>query len=322
MTGLRIPYVSEGFPPATVQDDYLGLAVSWDDLLWAAVTVGRPSWHYVFQHGAPSHYEALFRWSLLRMALEQAGPMAHRLRRTDAAKTLDPTEKGAVNYFLGMVICKVFADKLLNVPWVLHLDVWRSQLAAVLKGRSRPDLVARERATRRWHAFECKGRVSPPDAAVRSKAKAQALRVVRVDGLPCGLHIGAITYFRNDVLNFYWCDPEAARGPGIEVSTTPEVWRHYYQPISGLVADGEARREMERSPGYFWRDARADVEVSVHPAVARPLFGGDWSRAQAVADEARPELAERGYRADGLALKAGSTWYERFEKGEGSAFRS
>lgn len=73
-------------------------------------------------------YEALFRWSLVRMALEQTGLRASRLRRTTAAKTLDPTEKGAVNYFLGMTFCKLFAAKLLHTPWLLHLDVFRPGL--------------------------------------------------------------------------------------------------------------------------------------------------------------------------------------------------
>jgi hypothetical protein len=47
------------------------------------------------------------------MSLEQSGPRASLLRRT-AARTLDPSEKGAVNYFLGMTFCKLFAAKLLN----------------------------------------------------------------------------------------------------------------------------------------------------------------------------------------------------------------
>ena len=34
-----------------------------------AVTVGRPNRNYVFQHGTASIYEALFRWSLVRMVL-------------------------------------------------------------------------------------------------------------------------------------------------------------------------------------------------------------------------------------------------------------
>ena len=96
--------------------------MSWDLILWSAVTIGRPNLHYVFQHGRASRYEALFRLSLVRMALEQVGPQGRRLRRTEALKTLDPTEKGAVNYFLGMVFCKLFAHRLLDTPWLLHLE--------------------------------------------------------------------------------------------------------------------------------------------------------------------------------------------------------
>jgi len=142
MPQIRIDYESEGFAPGGPVANGPGVLVtSWDELLWAAVTVGRPNRQYVFKNGLPSMYEALFRWSLVRMALEQSGPGAFRLRRTTAAKTLDPSEKGAVNYFLGLAICKLFADKLLRAPWLLHLDVFRPDLNVVLAGRSRPDLV-------------------------------------------------------------------------------------------------------------------------------------------------------------------------------------
>lgn len=50
-----------------------------------------------------------------------------------------------MNYFLGMTFCKLFAAKLLNTPWLLHLDVFRPTLNPVLSGRSRPDLVGLER---------------------------------------------------------------------------------------------------------------------------------------------------------------------------------
>ena len=112
---LRIDYESEGFPSGGRVANRLGtLPISWSEILWAAVTVGRPNRQYVFRHGLASQYEALFRWSLVRMTLEQSGLAAYRLRRTDAARTLDPSEKGAVNYFLGLAICKLFAEKLLD----------------------------------------------------------------------------------------------------------------------------------------------------------------------------------------------------------------
>lgn len=91
------------------------------------------------QAGEGSLYEALFRLSSIRMALEQTGPSATRLRRTQAARTLDPAEKGAVSYFMGIAVAKLFAAKLIDARWLLHLDVFRPLFNIVLRGRSRPD---------------------------------------------------------------------------------------------------------------------------------------------------------------------------------------
>src|ERR1700730_9978597 len=99
---LFLYYESEDFP-TPVPNGRRRLSVTWDDVLWAAVTVGRPDLFHVFRHGEASVYEAIFRWSMIRMALQQRGPRAQKLVRTDAFKQMDPTEKGAVNYFLGLV---------------------------------------------------------------------------------------------------------------------------------------------------------------------------------------------------------------------------
>jgi hypothetical protein len=59
---LRIDYESEGFPTSVPELNGQGtLNTSWDELLWAAITVGRPNRQYVFRHGRSSTYEALFR---------------------------------------------------------------------------------------------------------------------------------------------------------------------------------------------------------------------------------------------------------------------
>jgi len=39
------------------------LTTSWEDVLWAAITVGRPNRQFVFQYGAASIFEAIFRLS-------------------------------------------------------------------------------------------------------------------------------------------------------------------------------------------------------------------------------------------------------------------
>ena len=85
-------------PSAPVADGARVLTTNWDERLWSALTVGHPSRHYVFKVGRASMYEAIFRTSLVRMAVELSGPGAWRLRRTTAEKTLDPSEKGVINY--------------------------------------------------------------------------------------------------------------------------------------------------------------------------------------------------------------------------------
>jgi hypothetical protein len=308
---LRIPYETEAFPSGTVANGSTDLSVAWDDILWAAVTVGRPSRQYVFRHGSASMHEAVFRWSLVRMSLEQSGPRASRLRRTTAARTLDPSEKGAVNYFLGMTFCKLFAAKLLNTPWLLHLDVFRPALNPVLTGRSRPDLVGREQSSARWHAFECKGRISPPDATAKTKAKAQAQRLVSVSGTPCTLHVGAVTYLRGDALNFFWRDPPPENGRGIDVLLSRDSWMHYYAPVLGVVT--------RTDPGILQRDEPtlvavegADVKVGIHPIIARHLANRQWERAQQAANEAELDMSGEGYQPDGIKVVAGESWNKPF----------
>jgi hypothetical protein len=200
---LRIDYQSQAFPaPYTFGSGRL--VTSWDDLLWAAITIGRPSTYHVFRHGSASFHEAIFRLSLIRMAVEQDW---YHFRRTNAFAGLDPTEKGMVSYFLGMAICKLFASRLLRTPWLLHLDVFRLTLNLRTLGRSRPDLVGQDNAGK-WHAFESKGRSSEPSVADKVKAKSQANRLVSVNGEKCLLNVASFAFFKSEFLQFYWQDPE------------------------------------------------------------------------------------------------------------------
>ena len=309
--------------------------MTWDDILWAAVTVGRPDRYHVFQHGDVSGYEALFRWSLIRMALEQRGPSTCRLTRTDAANTLDPTEKGMVSYFLGMTFCKLFADKLLHTPWVFHLDLLRSELKPLLSGWSRPDLIGLKAGSNRWHGFECKGRSSPPSADEKNRAKTQVERLGTVDfrGFSRSLLVAAITYFQNDVLQFYWCDAPPQDSDEIVLNLPDDAWRHYYSPVvevitasdSGTLGDLMSERVEARIPSE--RDgagnlqvpiAQCDLEIGVHRAIRDYLVVQDWHGARHAASEAAREIGEEGFQADGLRVLAYDSWNERVPE----AFRS
>lgn len=316
---LRISYESEGFGPrAPVANGSAELVTSWDEVLWAAVTVGRPNRQYVFQHGDASAYEALFRWSLTRMALEQRSPSAYRLRRTEAARTLDPTEKGAVSYFLGMTIAKLFSARLLNAPWVMHLDVFRPMVNPVLTGRSRPDLVGMTSAGE-WIAVESKGRISAPIADAKDKAKLQAKRLISVNGTPPTLKIGAITYFRNDVLQFFWRDPPPERREppnAIRVEFNDSEWRYYYQPIFEIIHSRTAEFKRMLAQPVRTRLEALDIEVGVVSDVLRLLAEGQWSGARRWCVEHLASSRPEGYQADGISVVAGESWLKPFAEFE------
>jgi hypothetical protein len=230
------------------------------------------------------------------------------LHRTDAYAALDPTEKGMVSYFLGMVLCKLFATRLLQTPWLLHLDVFRAQLNPAILGRSRPDLVG-EDFSGRWHAFESKGRSSAPSFADKTKAKTQAQRLVAVGGTNCSLHVGSFAFFHNDILEFYWSDPEPDSKKSVAIPEPREEWRYYFEPALKLASEFEvasfvAEREM------------ANVEVKIHRKIDVLLQSGNWLRARKAANDLRGVFETEGYQPDGIKVLAGDSWAKRFEPRE------
>lgn len=308
---LRLPFVSEAFPAGTIANGTGELAVSWDEIVWAALTIGRPSVHHTMQHGVASLHEAIFRLSLVRMALEQYGPGATRLRRTSAFKSLDPTEKGAISYFLGMTFCKVFSSRLLQTPWLLHLDVFKSAIPTSVLGRSRPDLFGQQSSTGDWLAFETKGRASKPSAADRKKAKEQAARLVSVGGSACALHVGTFTFFANDALSFHWIDPPAEADRPIKLPDIGDDWRYYYDPVRALwnARGDDSENPQDRSVTVAL--AEFDLKLHIHKIIAPLLLLEKWEATQRVAFEAGELLRADGFRPDGLKIECGPTWRER-----------
>lgn len=314
MSGLFLDYVTENFPTTVLPNAQCRLNVTWDDILWAAITVGRPNVFYVFGYGNASTYEAIFRWSMVRMALQQRSARGKKIVRTDLFKQMDPTEKGAVNYFLGLLMCKLFASKLLNAPWTLHLDVFRPVLnPKLIGGRSRPDMVAQSASTAQWYAFECKGRASVPGDAEKQKTKAQARRLVSVNGVSCALQVGAITFFRNDAIEFYWRDPEPGTREPIEIPDPDIGWHTYYAPAVQLVRSRGVIAMPEHRASALMPIEELDLEIGFHPEIAPALFAFDWRRARLIARERRDEFVSNGFQPDGLLVKAGQSWSERLQ---------
>lgn len=286
--------------------------VDWDDLLWAAITVGRPNRFYVFRHGHSSAYEAIFRSSLVRMAVEESAS-GRRYYRTPACRSLDPSEKGAVNYFLGLTLCKLFADRQLGTPWLLHLDVFRNSLNPQLSSteRSRPDLVGQLQGGD-WIAFESKGRVSTPDSQTKQKAKEQARRVVRVLGRPVTGHYAGISYFKKDTLSFFVQDPEPVPEDSPKAialkGEANDLFRSYYRPFASLMRNERVSLDKSSDGVIRVNSDQIDAQLGMNAALFELAANERWAEMQSLCQENEKAWRQSELHPDGLWLRAGGSW--------------
>ncbi len=219
---------------------------SWDDILWAAITVGRANWLHVFQHGDSSLWEMVCRAAMVRMTLRTDWNERHYYC-SSAFRALDPSEKGAVSYFVGMIMCKLFAERFLQVPSLMHVDVYRAQINPnLLSGRSRPDLVGQS-LSGDWVAFESKGRSSGPSQNDINRAKIQARRLSSINGQPVRTNVALFSYYSKDRLQVYCEDPPPSyEGKGIKLEISSEnLMKDYYRPLMQLTSLSSLKKQLD-----------------------------------------------------------------------------
>lgn len=114
--------------------------------------------------------------ALVRSAVREgdAAVPAPALVATRLYTNIEPSEKAAITFRLGMAFAAVLASRILGVNKTLHLPG---------TGR-RGDLYGRDNVGG-WHVIEAKARTGPVSAAVHAHAKAQAMALVpTVHGVP------------------------------------------------------------------------------------------------------------------------------------------
>jgi hypothetical protein len=209
------------------------LSCTWSDMFWAAITVGRASWDKVIDHGLYSAYEIIYRGALLYANLEESSNSD--FLRSSAFNGLDPSEKGAVSYFLGLSCAKLFAEKCLGVPWLMHVDVYKDQIKPALPKGERPDLFGCD-PSGAWIIVEAKGRTGSASSDDKEKASAQAKRLNKIGKEPVSLQMGVLAHFPKKCLEVYIKDPPVSRrGRSLSIDTGT-FYADYYQTITDLIS--------------------------------------------------------------------------------------
>ena len=206
------------------------LSFTWPDLLWVAISVGRGELAHLFRYGPFSNFEIIYRAAVIFANLCDTSNGA--IRRSAAYDGLDPSEKGAISYFVGLTITKLFVGMQLDVPWLMHVDVYRQQLQLV-HGSSRPDLVGRNVAGD-WIVVESKGRSRGHDKKALLRAKTQAQQVVSIGGAQPALRLALVAHFQDDLLQCSVDDPDdnGPREKRIELPLSEkDLLEGYYRPF-------------------------------------------------------------------------------------------
>ena len=168
------------------------LTLKWQDLVWSAITVGKRGYFELSSHKMSSIYEIAHRTFGVYAYLSDIGGY---ICRSDLYDSLDSTEKGGVSYSTGMMMAKLFSSKLLNTPWLIHLEKIDQSLF-MLKGRSRPDLVGLTR-TGDWIVVEAKGRTNGFSHMAQLYANDQTRKLRKISGKLPLVRVAIQSYFDN-----------------------------------------------------------------------------------------------------------------------------
>lgn len=286
------------------------LAFTWADLLWAAISVGRAELLHLVRYGSFSYFEIVYRAAIIFANLCETPNGT--IRRSAAYEGLDPSEKGAISYFIGLTVTKLFTALRLDIPWLMHLDVYRRQLRPVLFGSNRPDLVGRNVAGD-WIVVESKGRTHGYDQRALDRAKVQAGQVRSISGTQPALRLAMLAHFHNGLLECAVDDPydEGPQKTPIDLPLSGgDLLKGYYRPLLEWVREApEIRREVVEQRSFRVADLpEIDVSVGLHESLFHEDFVDDitsthFGRSGEMAADAR-----RSVGIDGIIVETGELW--------------
>lgn len=212
-------------------------------LVWAAVTVGMTP----LSLGGPPRPFLELGW---RVALTAASlteePASGRWAMTDGYRRLDPSEKRAVSYFLGMTQAKITCEHLLRAPHLIHLDAYLAMIGQPSRA-SRPDLIGLSLPRLDCTiAVEAKGRSGGRTDKVTAAAKKQAQSLPMVLSTSSAIHVASVASFDpSGCWESYLEDPPGSPTAAASL-TVGALLAAYYRPLVAAQAGAGDGRQSAR----------------------------------------------------------------------------
>jgi hypothetical protein len=188
----------------------------------------------------------------------------------------------------------------------------------IRSGRSRPDLIGQDDGGG-YYVFESKGRISPPNATDKQKAKAQSRRVVSVYGAIPVLAASSMAYFRKERhrtrkhLECFVEDPPFDEG-GEDIEShelnieSNEIIRDYYRPLIPLFDDAVKADDAE---ALVWKSREFDVEIQIDAKVNSLWRTEQYEAIRGYLSERTPHpRMSESHVYDGIEIRPGERWLE------------
>jgi len=204
------------------------LSLSLARLVWGAVTVGMTPFS---MGGSPRPLLELGWRAALTAASLTGDPASGRWAMTAGYRRLDPSEKRAVSYFLGMTQAKITCEYLLRAPHLIHLDAYLALIGQPSRA-SRPDLIGLSLPRLDCTiAVEAKGRTGARTSRVTGAAKKQAQSLPAVVSASSAVRVASVASFDpRGCWEAYLEDPPDSP-TGMASLTAGSLLTAYYRPL-------------------------------------------------------------------------------------------
>lgn len=197
------------------------------------------------QPGRPS-LEQSWRSAMIQSNISPATNRSRWLRSASYLR-LDPSEKSAVSYFLGMIQAQSVCNSLGLSTHLVHLDAVRKAWNVQVPTGLRPDLVGFSlRAGARKPdgvVVEAKGRSGPRDPKAIAHAKHQVQSVTSIQGVSSLTRIASLAYFNGADWESWLEDPEGDDRIDARSFSIGEILFAYYLPLAQNLNIESVRRE-------------------------------------------------------------------------------
>lgn len=260
------------------------------DLYRSIITVGNPSffsWQDIRRFGLA---RALYDSILEKVALVASNIESDRrgIRRHPIFNTYILDKKRIVSYNLGMAFAKLYSEKLLEIPNLIHIEFLKKTGAVTFvpqPGDDRPrepDLVG-QTPDGNWHIVEAKG-VSTSESHLQGKiaeAKHQIQQVATIQGAPPLTGTACATYLGEDRIFSRLEDPTSGDGKDIQL-VEGKFYTAYYAPFLLAETSLQLDRRRTRIDGldvefFDLKKASRTVRIGLASEVVERVTAGNFA---------------------------------------------